>query len=46
MFKDQSYITYEKCLLAQAGKPQAFYVLDSSKISYKFRDKCVLRCLT
>ncbi|KDO20001.1 hypothetical protein SPRG_14581 [Saprolegnia parasitica CBS 223.65] len=32
-------ISYDKCLIATAGRPRPLYVLDSSKISYALRDK-------
>ncbi len=37
--KDGSGLTYDKILLASAGAPRDFYVLDSSKISYALRDR-------
>ena len=37
--KDGTRVTYDRCLLANAGEPRDFYVLDSNKISYSLRDK-------
>jgi programmed cell death 8 (apoptosis-inducing factor) len=37
--KDGTKVTYDRCLLASAGAPREFYVLDSSKISYSLRDR-------
>ena len=37
--KDGTKVTYDRCLLASAGAPREFYVLDSSKISYGLRDR-------
>lgn len=37
--KDGTRVTYDRCLLANAGEPRDFYVLDSNKISYALRDK-------
>mgnify|MGYP001211489406 CR=1 FL=1 len=37
--KDGTRVTYDRCLLASAGAPREFYVLDSSKISYGLRDR-------
>ncbi|OQS07080.1 apoptosis-inducing factor 1 [Thraustotheca clavata] len=36
---DNAQVSYDKCLIATAGKPRPLYVLDSSKISYSLRDK-------
>jgi hypothetical protein len=32
-------VSYGKCLLATAGAPRDFYVLDSDKIAYTLRDR-------
>jgi len=37
--KNGNKVTYDRCLLASAGAPREFYVLDSSKISYGLRDR-------
>ena len=37
--KNGNKVTYDCCLLASAGAPREFYVLDSSKISYGLRDR-------
>ena len=44
VFRDQKSVTYEKCLLAMAGEPRSFYVLDGSAISNKFKDKYISSC--
>jgi apoptosis-inducing factor 1 len=37
---DGAEISFDKCLLATAGRPRKFYVLDSDKSAYALRD-CV-----
>ena len=39
LLKDGTTIGYGKCLIASAGKPRDFYVLDSNKISYSLKDR-------
>jgi len=39
LLQDGTAVSYGKCLLASAGKPREFYVLDSSKVSYSLRSK-------
>lgn len=36
---DGTEIRYAKCLIASAGKPRHFYVLDSDRISYSLKDR-------
>lgn len=36
---DGTEIRYDKCLIASAGKPRHFYVLDSERISYSLKDR-------
>lgn len=39
LMDDGTEIHYDKCLIASAGKPRNFYVLDGNKISYSLRDR-------
>lgn len=39
LLQDGTQVSYDKCLLANAGKPRNFYVLDSNRISYTLKDR-------
>ncbi|POM69183.1 Apoptosis-inducing factor 1 [Phytophthora palmivora] len=36
---DGTEIRYERCLVASAGRPKHFYVLDSDRVSYALKDR-------
>lgn len=39
LLHDGTSVTYDKCLLASAGEPREFYVLNSNDIPFNLRDK-------
>ena len=39
LLEDGTEVCYDKCLLATAGKPRQFYVLDSNRIAYTLKDR-------
>ncbi len=45
LLQDGTEIQYNKCLVATAGKPRNFYVLDGNKISYTIKDR-INNCTT
>ncbi|KAF4030560.1 Apoptosis-inducing factor [Phytophthora infestans] len=42
---DGTEVRYERCLVASAGRPRHFYVLDSDRVSYALKDR-VNTCTT
>ncbi|KAE9350228.1 hypothetical protein PF008_g6562 [Phytophthora fragariae] len=42
---DGTEVRYERCLIASAGRPRHFYVLDSDRVSYALKDR-VNTCTT
>ncbi|CAI5733518.1 unnamed protein product [Hyaloperonospora brassicae] len=42
---DGTDVRYERCLVASAGRPKHFYVLDSARVSYALKDR-VNTCTT
>ncbi|KAG7378039.1 Apoptosis-inducing factor 1, mitochondrial [Phytophthora pseudosyringae] len=36
---DGTEVRYERCLIASAGRPRHFYVLDSDRVSYALKDR-------
>eukprot|EP00644_Phytophthora_capsici_P009793 jgi/Phyca11/531315/estExt2_fgenesh1_pm.C_PHYCAscaffold_1080005 len=42
---DGTEVRYERCLIASAGRPKHFYVLDSDRVSYALKDR-VNTCTT
>ncbi|KAL4150175.1 hypothetical protein PRNP1_009580 [Phytophthora ramorum] len=42
---DGTEVRYERCLIASAGRPRHFYVLDSDRLSYALKDR-VNTCTT
>lgn len=39
LLQDGTQVHYDKCLLANAGKPRNFYVLNSNRMSYMLKDR-------